>query len=61
MAAWANRWRMNGVEPQEIQSKLGKLLEGADPPQSEEATYSLLADTEFEEPVRFFASLFWGT
>ncbi|MBZ8132775.1 class I SAM-dependent methyltransferase [Afifella sp. IM 167] len=60
MAAWANRWRMNGAEPDEVRSKMGKLLQGAEPPGSEEAVFSLLADAGFEEPVRFFASLFWG-
>jgi tRNA (cmo5U34)-methyltransferase len=60
MAAWAKRWRMNGEEPEEVQSRMGKLLQGADPPESEEAVTSLLTDAGFEEPVRFFASLFWG-
>jgi len=60
MAAWANRWRMNGAGPQELQSKMNKILQGAEPPQSEEAVISLLAEAGFEEPVRFFASLFWG-
>lgn len=60
LAAWANRWRMNGAEPQELQAKMNKILEGAEPPQSEEAVISLLAEAGFEKPVRFFASLFWG-
>ena len=60
MAAWANRWRMHGAEPDEIQAKMGKLLHGAKPPESEEAVISLLANAGFGEPVRFFASLFWG-
>ncbi len=60
MAAWANRWRMNGAEPEEIRSKMNKILQGAEPPRSEEAVISLLTDAGFEDPVRFFASLFWG-
>jgi tRNA (cmo5U34)-methyltransferase len=60
MAAWANRWRMNGADPDEVQSKMGKLLQGAEPPESEDAVISLLAEAGFEGPVRFFASLFWG-
>lgn len=60
MAAWANRWRMKGAGPEEVQAKMGKLLQGAEPPKSEEAVFSLLTETGFEEPVRFFASLFWG-
>lgn len=60
MAAWANRWRMSGAGPEEVQSKMGKILQGAEPPKSEEAVVSLLADAGFKEPVRFFSSLFWG-
>jgi tRNA (cmo5U34)-methyltransferase len=60
LAAWANRWRMNGSAPAEIQSKMSKILQGAEPPRSEEAVNSLLTESGFEEPARFFASLFWG-
>lgn len=60
MAAWANRWRMSGAEPQEVRSKMAKILQGAEPPKSEEAVISFLTDAGFEEPVQFFASLFWG-
>ena len=60
MAAWATRWRMNGLAPDEVQSKMSKILQGAEPPRSEEAVNSLLIEAGFEEPVRFFASLFWG-
>ena len=37
LAAWGERWRMQGATPDEIQAKLGKILQGADPPRSEEA------------------------
>lgn len=60
MAAWMARWRMNGAGPAEVQAKLGKILQGAEPPQSEEAVVSLLRVADFAEPVRFFSSLFWG-
>lgn len=60
MAAWANRWRMNGAGPDEIQSKMNKILHGAEPPVSEEAVFALLSEAGFEEPIRFFSSLFWG-
>ena len=60
MAAWANRWRLSGVEPDEVETKIRKILDGAEPPQSEEAVISLLTDAGFEAPIRFFASLFWG-
>ncbi|MBY6262739.1 class I SAM-dependent methyltransferase [Azospirillum sp. 412522] len=60
MAAWAARWRMNGLAPEEVRSKMNRILQGAEPPRSEEAVNALLAEAGFEEPVRFFASLFWG-
>jgi tRNA (cmo5U34)-methyltransferase len=60
MKAWAARWRMNGAEPEEVQAKMGKILQGAEPPRSEEAVISLLTEAGFENPLRFFSSLFWG-
>ncbi|AYM09395.1 class I SAM-dependent methyltransferase [Agrobacterium tumefaciens] len=60
MAAWAARWRMNGAAPQEVQSKMGKILQGAEPPRSEDEVISLLAGAGFKHPLRFFESLFWG-
>ena len=60
MAAWAERWRMHGVSADEIKIKLGKILQGADPPESEDAVAALLSVTGFEKPQRFFSSLFWG-
>ena len=60
MAAWAARWRMNGATPDEVQSKMNKILLGAKPPESEEALSALLENAGFEQPLRFFASLFWG-
>lgn len=60
MAAWAARWRMNGAAPDEVQSKMNKILHGAQPPESEEAVISLLGQSGFVTPLRFFASLFWG-
>ncbi|MBB2972915.1 class I SAM-dependent methyltransferase [Mesorhizobium sp. RMAD-H1] len=60
MAAWAERWRMNGATADEVRAKLGKILQGADPPESEEAVAALLLEAGFEKPQRFFSSLFWG-
>ena len=60
LAAWAERWRMHGATPDEIKAKLGKILEGADPPASEEVVAALLAETGFDPPTSFFSSLFWG-
>ncbi|HEY9749246.1 MAG TPA: class I SAM-dependent methyltransferase [Allocoleopsis sp.] len=60
LAAWAERWRMKGASPDEVKSKLNKILQGADPPHSEEAVALLLRDTGFTQPLRFFSSLFWG-
>ena len=60
LAAWGERWRMSGASPDEVKSKLAKILQGADPPHSEEAIASLLESAGFEQPLRFFSSLFWG-
>ncbi|PLV53687.1 class I SAM-dependent methyltransferase [Erwinia sp. B116] len=60
MAAWANRWRMHGAEAEELQSKMNKILQGAEPPLSENVVFALLNDAGFMDPVRFFSSLFWG-
>lgn len=60
LAAWGERWRMQGSTPEEVQAKLGKILQGADPPASEEAVAALLADAGFSRPTWFFSSLFWG-
>ena len=60
LAAWGERWRMQGSTPKEVQTKLGKILQGADPPASEEAVAALLADAGFGRPTWFFSSLFWG-
>jgi tRNA (cmo5U34)-methyltransferase len=60
LAAWGERWRMHGAAPDEVRAKLGRILEGADPPASEEALAALLAEAGFGPPTRFFASLFWG-
>ncbi|UVK51280.1 class I SAM-dependent methyltransferase [Mesorhizobium sp. AR02] len=60
MAAWAQRWRMNGATPADIEAKLGKILQGADPPQSEDAVFDLLSAAGSTRPQRFFSSLFWG-
>lgn len=60
LAAWGQRWRMQGATPDEVQAKLGKILQGADPPASEEAVAALLAQAGFEQPTWFFSSLFWG-
>lgn len=60
LAAWGERWRMQGATPEEVKAKLGKILQGADPPHSEDAIATLLAESGFEPPLRFFSSLFWG-
>jgi tRNA (cmo5U34)-methyltransferase len=60
LKAWGERWRMQGAGPDEVEAKLGKILQGADPPHSEEVVATLLAEAGFERPLRFFSSLFWG-
>lgn len=60
LAAWGERWRMHGASAEEVRAKLGKILQGADPPASEEAVAELIAGAGFDAPLRFFASLFWS-
>lgn len=60
LAAWGTRWRMQGAAPAEVEARLAKILEGADPPHSEAAVAALLAEAGFAPPLRFFSSLFWG-
>ncbi|MNY19134.1 bifunctional 3-demethylubiquinone-9 3-methyltransferase/ 2-octaprenyl-6-hydroxy phenol methylase [compost metagenome] len=60
LAAWGQRWRQQGASPDEVKVKLGKILQGADPPHSEAAVQKLLNDAGFGDATRFFSSLFWG-
>jgi len=60
LAAWGERWRMKGGTPEEVKAKLSKILQGADPPVSEEAVAALLSEAGFGRPTWFFSSLFWG-
>lgn len=59
LKAWAQRWRMFGAGPDEVQAKLGKILHGADPPASEWHALQMLAAAGFGRAERFFSSLFW--
>ncbi|MGU7772879.1 methyltransferase [Burkholderia sp. MR1-5-21] len=58
--AWQQRWRMKGATPDAVREKLAKILQGADPPATEDDVHRLLHDAGFDAPLRFFASLFWG-
>jgi len=60
LAAWGERWRMAGATHDEGAAKLGKILQGADPPHSDEAVSALLVQAGFEHPIGFFSSLLWG-
>lgn len=60
LKAWGERWRMHGTSPEEVTAKLGKILQGADPPSSPTALLELLNEAGFESPLSFFSSLFWG-
>lgn len=60
LQAWAQRWRQQGASADEVQAKLGKILQGADPPHSEAAVQALLGEAGFGAATRFFSSLFWG-
>ncbi|PZQ00324.1 MAG: SAM-dependent methyltransferase [Variovorax paradoxus] len=59
LKAWAERWRMAGAGPDEVQAKLAKILQGADPPATEAASLQLLEAAGFMRAERFFSSLFW--
>lgn len=59
LKAWAQRWRMFGAGPEEVQAKLGKILHGADPPASEAHALRMLDEAGFARAERFFSSLFW--
>lgn len=60
LEAWANRWRQHGASHDEVKAKLGKILQGADPPHSEAAVQALLHNAGFGDATGFFSSLFWG-
>ncbi len=60
LKAWGERWRMFGASLDEVTQKLGRILEGADPPASETDLLTYLEDSGFENHTRFFSSLFWG-
>jgi tRNA (cmo5U34)-methyltransferase len=60
LAAWGQRWRQQGAGAEEVSAKLGKILQGADPPHSEAAVQQLLTGAGFGPAMRFFSSLFWG-
>jgi tRNA (cmo5U34)-methyltransferase len=60
LKAWGERWRQQGASAEEVQAKLGKILQGADPPHGEAAVQQLLRDSGFADGLRFFSSLFWG-
>jgi tRNA (cmo5U34)-methyltransferase len=60
LKAWRQRWRLNGASAAEIEAKIGKILQGADPPASDQAIADLLAEAGFGQPHLFFSSLFWG-
>ncbi|WP_248732820.1 class I SAM-dependent methyltransferase [Pseudomonas sp. MWU13-2517] len=60
LAAWGQRWRQHGASPDEVKAKLGKILQGADPPHSEAAVQKLLHAAGFGDATRFFSSLFWS-
>lgn len=60
MAAWARRWKMSGAQPDEIRTKMDRILQGAEPPVSQEAVNTLFTQNGFEHPTQFFTSLFWG-
>jgi hypothetical protein len=51
LAAWGERWRMQEANPDEVEAKLAKILQGADPPFSEEAVTMHLTEGSFDAPI----------
>ena len=51
---------MHGARPDEVEAKRAKILQGADPPASENEVAALLEAAGIEPPTRYFSSLFWG-
>lgn len=60
LQAWGQRWRQHGASADEVKAKLGKILQGADPPHSDMAVQKLLHEAGFGDATQFFSSLFWG-
>ncbi|MDM0074851.1 class I SAM-dependent methyltransferase [Variovorax sp. J2P1-59] len=60
LEAWACRWRMAGASEEEVAAKLAKIRLGAVPPASEAEVEAKLAAAGFDNPLRFFSSLFWS-
>lgn len=60
LSAWAERWRMSGATNEEAEAKRAKILQGADPPASDEAVLALLEHAGFTGAEQFFSSLFWA-
>ena len=44
---------MKGATPDAVRAQLAKILQGADPPASEDAVFGLLSDAGFDAPLRF--------
>jgi tRNA (cmo5U34)-methyltransferase len=51
---------MQGATKDEVDAKLGTILQSADPPHSDAEVIEMLAESGFEEPLGFFSSLLWG-
>ena len=60
LEAWARRWRMASASEEEVIAKLAKIRSGAIPPASEAEVEAKLATAGFDQPLRFFSSLFWS-
>jgi tRNA (cmo5U34)-methyltransferase len=60
LSAWRARWRLSGATDEDIETKIGKILQGADPPASDSEIEALLSESGFRAPRLFFSSLFWG-
>ncbi len=57
--AWRRRWLTQGIPPDEVDERFGKMLTEVHPP-SEGEVFALLQEAGFVESRCFFGSLFFG-
>jgi len=61
LKAWGNRWRLAGASAETVTAKLNTILQGADPPGSDEEVEQFLWDAGFRGHSKVFSSLFWSS
>jgi hypothetical protein len=53
LSGWRRRWRTAGGTEEEIEAKIGKILQGADPPDCDRDVETMLAEAGFCAPELF--------